>query len=526
MYKLLIVDDERLVLRSLSHIVKRHCPEISVVGTIQSGAEAVAVALDKKPDIIFMDIKLDGVNGLDAVEEIKKVLPQSVIIVISAYDEFQYARKSIELGVMDYLLKPVTKEKIIKILKKAVARVEEQKKIIQEQWRLKEKITKMRPYLEKKFFFSLLYPSIEEHSLDEYQQLLELDFALGQAAAVYLEQVNDLTESGGYEQIFQTALHLLEAKVILFSSLFGRMFWLLIGYEKKPQNTRIIWENALVFFQENLGLAGSSVVLGDIFPGFKGMIASFHELRKTVSLYSYPPGVHFARETPETEGNKNLQNIWETEQKFFSAVKTGQKETAGLFFTELFRVVTETSGTGIQAQKDYFHGTIAVLLRILYEKLPGKSRRYLDEQTFKNRLNQAAGSSELRLVMEDLVYVVIQNIEKETAKENISEIDMAVRFIEENYHRELSLADIASVATVCHGHLNKLFKEHQGQTVMDFLEKTRIKNAVRLLLETGLSVKEIAARVGYKDPNYFSKVFRKVTNSTPTSLRKKKSFMS
>ena len=122
--------------------------------------------------------------------------------------------------------------------------------------------------------------------------------------------------------------------------------------------------------------------------------------------------------------------------------------------------------------------------------------------------------------LDAMIAELLARIKEERLPEKNPEIRAAMEYMAQHYQQEISLADIAAAVAISPGYLSKLFKEYRNQTVMDFLERIRIDKALQLIKETGVSIKEIALRVGYRDPNYFSKVFKKVTNSSPTEIRK------
>lgn len=521
MHSLMIVDDEPIVLRAISHVVETSCPEVRIVGKTGSGTEAVSLALQSKPDIILMDIELAGINGLEATAEIKRALPETVIVIISAYDNFQYAKKSIALGVVDYLLKPVSKDDLTAILSKAIFRLEEQRIKTREQLELKDKLSKIRPFLEEDLFFALLYPSIGMHPLHEYPQLLDLKIGIGQAVEIYAADCGLLSKNfARYKQLLKNQLT--PASVVLCSPIIGRTAYILAGYDQAAPDRNQHWESLRAALQKNLDLS-VSIITGNTYPGFEGMIHSFRELRKSTRLYSYPAGVYRLDELPET-AKPGFSIPWVVEQEFFEAVKLGQQELAQLLFKDLYRIVTETLGDDIASHRDYYRGIIGVLTRIFFEnsrmRAMKSSQEAWDGSLFFQQINQAQDLSELELGLAEMITELIGRLKAETVPEKNPEIRAALEYMENNYQREISLADIAAAVAISPGYLSKLFKEYRNQTVMDFLERIRIEQALQLLKETGVSIKEIALRVGYKDPNYFSKVFKKVTNSSPTEIRK------
>lgn len=120
MYKLLIADDEQLERRALRHIVKQYLPELEVVGEARNGDESVELVREHEPQIILMDIKMPGKSGLEAAKEIKQSYPNTNIIILTAFDYFDYAKTALQVGAVDYLLKPIRPQELSKVLQKCI----------------------------------------------------------------------------------------------------------------------------------------------------------------------------------------------------------------------------------------------------------------------------------------------------------------------------------------------------------------------------------------------------------------------
>ena len=103
MLKVMVVDDESIVVESIKYIIDKNFTDVMVSGTARSGREAIEKAELIKPDIIFMDIKMPGINGIDAIKEIREILPNAQIIILSACEQFEYAKEAINLDFV-YLL--------------------------------------------------------------------------------------------------------------------------------------------------------------------------------------------------------------------------------------------------------------------------------------------------------------------------------------------------------------------------------------------------------------------------------------
>ncbi|MGB4649708.1 MAG: response regulator, partial [Acetivibrionales bacterium] len=116
MYSLMVCDDEQIMIESVRHIVEKEFSNVRIIETARSGREAIEKTLTIKPDIILTDIKMPGINGLDAIKEIKKVHNDVKIVIVSVYEFFEYAKQAVELGVSEYLIKPVKKERLVDTL--------------------------------------------------------------------------------------------------------------------------------------------------------------------------------------------------------------------------------------------------------------------------------------------------------------------------------------------------------------------------------------------------------------------------
>ena len=142
MYKLVVIDDEFIVVEGIKAMIARMKLEFEVVGFAYDGIKALEVARETKPDIVITDIRIPGMDGLSLIEEAKEFLPDTAFIVISGYTEFEYARRALTLGVKGYIDKPITMEKLTGILAAIEKEFEGQKQAIKEEQILKQALNK------------------------------------------------------------------------------------------------------------------------------------------------------------------------------------------------------------------------------------------------------------------------------------------------------------------------------------------------------------------------------------------------
>lgn len=161
MYKLLIVDDEPLERQALRYFIEGSELEISSISEAGNGIDAIRLALAEQPDICILDIKMPGLNGLEVMEQLRSFDRQCKVILSTAYSDFDYAIQALHLGVLDFLVKPVKKEVLLRAITKAIDELDEQHNLILR----KQRITDMSYVLEKRILKELVTGQIDEETL-------------------------------------------------------------------------------------------------------------------------------------------------------------------------------------------------------------------------------------------------------------------------------------------------------------------------------------------------------------------------
>ena len=194
MYKLMLADDEGIVRESLKFIVDKEFPGMCETFEAKTGRRVIELADEVRPDIAFMDIRMPGINGIDAMKEIRTTNPNIVFVVISAYDKFDYAKQALNLGVIDYINKPFDKSQIVAVLKKAMSEVDRLREQRNRELEIKEKLDSIVPIIENGLIQDLLSHEHYKENIEEYKKLLEIDEKYGLMLAI----VSGDREPGGY----------------------------------------------------------------------------------------------------------------------------------------------------------------------------------------------------------------------------------------------------------------------------------------------------------------------------------------
>ena len=164
MYKIMLADDEGIVIDSLKFIIEKEFGDECQIEYAKTGRSVIELAENYRPDIAIMDIQMPGINGIDAMKEIRANNKNVIFIVMSAYDKFDYAKEAIKLGVMEYITKPMEKSKIIAALQKAMGKIDKERMKRSNDLLIREKLETVVPIIESGLIYNMLF---QEHFTED-----------------------------------------------------------------------------------------------------------------------------------------------------------------------------------------------------------------------------------------------------------------------------------------------------------------------------------------------------------------------
>lgn len=395
MYKLLIADDESLEREVLHYFVQQSNLEIDTIIECVNGTDTVKKVLLEKPDIIILDINMPGLNGLEAMERIQMANYHCKIIFSTAFNYFEYALKALQLGAMDFIVKPVNKELLISVLNKAIDQLDAELENESQSLRIKT----MLEIMGTRIIGELICGNITEEVL-YYLETIEID--------------TDCCK--------------------------GNCFCLRVQSEYPKEQKHQI----LKAIHQELTLMGF------------GVLMNWKNLTITLIIIN----------------DKNM----ETE-----IVYTTMKEVL-----------------------------VAILKKKSLNYIVGIGCPFEEISQIEQSYNYARG--------------MVGDVENQkTEVENVDDIPANIKkiceFIEANYSKKIGLEDVAEVVGYSKYHINRLFKQHMGTTIVDYLIQVRINKAREHLKKGTYSIKQISNMIGYSDPNYFTWTFKKIEGISPVKYR-------
>jgi two-component system, response regulator YesN len=506
MIKLLIVDDEPIEREGLIAILRNGFSDL-VIDQAKNGKIAVEMAEKFRPDLILMDIKMPGMNGLEAVEFISEKDPDVKFIMVTAYDTFEFARKAIKLGVKDYLLKPSKVGEIIATVGKVLQQIEEEQQSRETSKLQQDALRKVLPVVETDIVTQLLFDHVHEVHLDELVRFLGVSTANEKfAMTVLLPPGSEGAYSAVREKLRQTGSGWVGA-------LYGRQIPI-IAFRDPDKSYR---SQAVAIARELLSVAGSDVGTG-WFVGIGNVCDSLELIRQSYQealIASMDPTLpvkyRFYADTPVLTPTKDGHLSKQMEKQFFDRIRLGHWEKIRDDVMSFIRRYENESVNLLQAQQRAL-GLLWIVSRVLLEM-----GIEIDTPLFSFQLQdyrQLRAESGLLL---DGMQQLYASYQERIAPDSIQQIK---QYIVEHSHQDITLDAIGKKVGLSPFYISKMFKEQLGVNYIDFLTECRIEKAKKLMGDPERSMKEITFEIGYHDPNYFSKVFRKMCDVSPTEYRK------
>ncbi len=174
MYRILIADDEGITIDSITFILEKNYQGRCEIRSARTGRAVIETAETFRPDIAVMDIRMPGINGIDAIREIRKFCPTTVFIVLSAYSMFDFAKEAIDLGVLAYLTKPLNLDEFLDTMNTAMSRIDRNREKRSSELRTREKLEFVIPVIENGLVCSLVLQDYEPAVVENYCSLLNI----------------------------------------------------------------------------------------------------------------------------------------------------------------------------------------------------------------------------------------------------------------------------------------------------------------------------------------------------------------
>lgn len=531
MFKVYLVDDEAAVREGLRVTIPWERCGYTLVGSANDGEKALPEIHRLKPDVLITDIRMPFMDGLALSRQVRREMPRTKIIIISACDQFDCARQAIQIGVEQYLLKPITKDSLVKALSEVKNKIETEQKLQNYYEQLRRETKEQQKYSYFRFFEKLVSGCRSAQEIYEEAGNLHIDIN-AQSYNIILYAFRSKENKGSAAlnraQDELTQFFLLHPKCLLFQWNFGTCAVIVKdSADMIDRTTQFCIEN-ICRRCGNIGREdGWYVSAGTPVERLSSLHICYSEVSRKLAYSYLCPWQHIL--TDESVANLFPQD---EERKLYSAdtskispdavqkfLKTGSKaETEPFVSAYLDSLGADALDSALLCQYIALTFRFSVISFVKATDFP--MEKLSEELELLQPLNQIRGRSAVEAYIRSLLEGALEMRKKESGGKHYALVKQAVAYMEQHYTDEdTSLSKTAKALNISACYFSSMFSQTMGKTFIEYLTEKRMELAKELLSKTDKPLGEISREIGYKDPHYFSLLFKKTQKCTPRAYR-------
>lgn len=495
MKKVLLVDDEAYILDLLEKIIPWDFYGFEIVGTAENAAEAMKLYHKEKPDVIITDICMENISGIEFITRIRMQNTAVKIIILSAYDKFEYAQKALKLNVNGYLLKPVNREELLNTLIEVQKELESKSDYQDRIAYLQESLENLRErYLEEQLLrvYAGEQKELPKEAAEEgFWRVLSIQ-TIVRNEIVFLEQ--DIKAKEG-----------IRGYVLVTGD--GRFAVFLHGNSLELLEGTVFEIRRRYCQEEKVMLCGASE------SGARELAAQCQESRRALDTLFYRENQYFTDRLKTGDQERSENGVRLDEEAFLLLLTRGEAEKISSHFVQYL----DDCRAGIE-KRDRVLG--------YFTECMGWLEAFCHRQTTAEKLQEIATKAQtviwaqdLQKLFEESVKLTAENSREVSRAEAV--IAKAQAYIRNNCCREdFSVDALACELHISKSYLSKIYKEETGESVWNYVMQVRIAKARELLVTTDCTNFAIAREIGYSSEYHFSRAFSKMVGVSPTAYKK------
>ena len=552
MIKVFLVEDEYAIREGIKRSIHWERDGFELVGEAGDGEVALPKIIKSKPDILITDIRMPFMDGLELSRLVKSEMPDIKIIVLSGYDDFNYAKQAISIGVEEYILKPVSEETLMEELKKVAEIISKEKQENEAREKYVHDMEEIRILEQQKFLHDMIDGKLSiqesmalgkklgiEVTAECYSILLmqvfsgnsgesDIDAYSGIKEDIYSrikDNCNDIPNVFLYDQVGDVLCFLIKADSEeelrdmirrgtesirkLMKDHMDMLYFMAVGkIVERIRDVNISYADASRKFAERYMLEESAIFDGtekkDKKSGKADPVIEEKAATDKIDLNSIDAGKISQKTILHFLKNGTIAEVDDFTEEYFSSI--GYEVMESMMLRQY--VLVE-----------------ALLSAAAFMKTVGVEGKELEEilGDTKDPTGYASSVDSAKEYIQKLLNTILEYRNKLSDQKYIEIIDKAKEYIQNNYQNEdMSLQSVALEVNVSSNHFSAIFRKETGETFIDYLTEVRMEKARTLLVCTAMKTSEIGFQVGYRDPHYFSYIFKKTQGMSPKEYRKAK----
>ena len=520
---LVIVDDEEYVIFGLQNHIDWNSLNIDVVGTASNGQDGISEVLHTNPDIVLVDIEMPIMDGITMMKKLVELGINTQFIIFSWHNDFLYAKSAIEHGVIDYILKPSLPEELELVINKTAQKCRMRKSLVKEQKRIEEFFIKYKPVFYNDFIEELLFGHPTNNlKIAKKNEFLGINIENKDycVITIHLDKWDNTIEQLTIEQE-QYILYMVScyaAKELEVEKTYRgfreRFAHFLVVREKGEIDIdalRCITKEIVKYCRETYSLL-LSVGISSMVPAIEGIQ---NACKQGMDCLKY----NFENTQIVVCDDLSLKTTGIEIDQYYN--KAAFAEALRIGDVELIIKSVHDSMSAIKNNQNKRY-----LMPLLFDMLGSTALTLLHMgYNFENETIMGLTSNELTIneLEERLIEFysnLMQELREHFYKNNSKIVKHVINYVKENYNKNVTLNEIADEIYFTPNYLSSLFSKSTGENFSMYLTQYRIKKAIEFLDSGRYKVYEVANMVGYKNTDYFCKVFREITGVVPSCYKK------
>lgn len=543
MYKLILVDDEQEVREGILKKVEWQKYGFDIVGQAENGREAIEIAERTDPDVVITDIKMPFMDGIKLSEELSKRFPTTKVIILTGFDEFEYAQKAVKLNVVEYVLKPVSANELVEILSRVKVLIDEEKARKEDINALKEYYAKSLPILREKFMTTLITNKLHRSDIMEKAQSYNLDlngngFMVSVVSLDYNlssekdEDIKGLTEGSGEpnekELIKVSALNL--CSEIAAKNELGIVFLqddkiVVIAVSKRDPIDQFVVKTINTL--EEIRTSAEKYLKSTVTIGLGTVRSEVNEInisyKGALSALDYRIVLGNNRtifiEDIEPQAVEKIAFDELKERALISSIKVGTEAEIGETIDNIFKEVIEIKAS-IKDYQIYLLEILTTITKVAKNSNVNMDNIFGNNYNFFVELYKFNDINEVKNWVKDIAVKLSNYIIKDRQDTVQLMVKQAKDYAKENYSdSEITINRLCEHLHISPTYFSLIFKRETKTTFINYLTRIRMEAAKEFLRTTDKKTFEIAEKVGYSEPNYFSYSFKKNFGISPSEYR-------
>lgn len=516
MTSVFVVDDESIVLDGIRSKIDWEANGFSFLGEATDGEIALSMICELKPDILVTDIKMPFMDGLQLASIVKRKQPWIKIIILSGHDEFDYAKKAISIGIVDYLLKPFTPDELLESMNRAAEQIASERKQLSDIYKLKEELKSNEVLVKKEFLNNLVHGSANMSTVMQKCQELEIDL-ISRFYKVLISKIE--TDDNDALQESRSLLNSYSASWDQAVSFFHHTNLLVCIFKGSSQEEL---EDVTFHTAESIAHIATKNDKCKVLTAIGKTVEHLSQLKE-----SYSDARQILDATKSNNENRiiNSDDLESTFEINESDPLVDKLRYAG---KNDIQTIIDDSMSLLKKNSELFSVIASYLLvdmifsvSKLVESFGGDIKSVKPDILQRKFIDDAVKDEEnFTRTLEYVLNFAVEYRDSKMSGKYADVILKAKKYIEEHYaDQNTTLTSVAEAVCLSPNHFSTIFSQECKTTFIGYLTEVRIENAKRLMRETDMKGYDIAYECGFSDPHYFSYIFKKNTGLSPREYK-------